>query len=190
VAVYCNVLSHLEAIEELLGGGRWCDDILVTSEFSPDDDLEALFRYYGLTFLGVEECIADLRLIRGAACNSRGRMAKVEPHAEDYMGYINHVWKHRDHSGLAAEFHRMHHHGPYLFADHPHYREGLPADGTYVAMGHRTPRHITPPVPLVVPSLIGAMQALGEVVLATSRLLRSDPGARQRVRNVYGMARF
>ncbi len=190
-ALYCNVLSHLQALEDLLNDGLWCDQVLLGSDFTLDDDVEGLFRYYGLAFLAFEECVADLRLVRGAAAPGQsGRKAKVEEGAEVYMDYINHVWKHRGQNGRAAAFHRVHHHGPYLFADHPRYREALPADGNYVAMGHSTPQYVAAPVSLVVPSLTGGMRALGGVLLATSKLLRNDPHARQRVRSVYGTATF
>jgi hypothetical protein len=185
-AVYCNVLSHLESLEDLLRNGQWCDDAVLEPAFSETDDCIRLFRYYGLVFLAFEECVADLRLIRGAARGiNNGSKAKVEPDAERIMGFVNHVWKHRNAPGQADAFHRLHHHGPYLFADCAAFENALPGDGAYLAMGHTTPSNVSPPVPLVVPSLISAMNALRSVLLATSTLLRHRE-ARRRVESQYG----
>jgi hypothetical protein len=185
-AVYCNVLSHLESLEDLLRSGGWCDEAILEPVFSEADDSIRLFRYYGLVFLAFEECVADLRLIRGAARGTESRSkVKVEADAEMLMGFLNHVWKHRNAPGQADAFHRLHHHGPYLFADCAGFEAALPIDGAYVAMGHTTPPHVPPPVPLVVPSVVLAMKALSEVLLATSTLLRHR-GARRRVESKYG----
>lgn len=186
VAPYCNVLSHVETLEDLLLSGSWCDDVVLEPTFDESEDTLRLFRWYGLAFLAFEECIADLRLVRHAA---RSGPKKVEADAESYMGIINVVWKHRDQAHQGGAFHRMHHHGPYLFADRRGFRTALPPDDVYLALGHPTPSHAHPPVPLVVPSLVTGMRALARVLTSTSSVLR-DRAARARVEKEYGAVRF
>ena len=89
-AVYCNVLSHLETLDDLLTRGTWCDDITLHREFRDDDDCMRLFRYYGLVFLGFDQCIADLRTLVTVATGSK-KQQKLDARIESYMGFINSV---------------------------------------------------------------------------------------------------
>ncbi len=188
-ALYCNLVANLESLEDILREGTWCDHVEVIAEFSAEPERVRLIRYYGLAFLAFEQCVADLRLVRGAIAGTKSR--KVEPTAERYMAFINRVWKHRaGNPTTAGPFHTIHHHGPYLLADCDGYEKALPADGHYFATDHQPPIQSAPPIPLVVPSLPDAMRSLSDVLLTTSGLFRQDPAAKKRVDAAFGLVRL
>ena len=188
VGPYCNALSHLEALHDLLEHGTWCDDVELSPWLNDADDTEQLFRFYGIVFLAWHELVQDLRLIHGAALPGKSKSIKV-PSVDELMGFVNRVFKHRGTPDGDASFHERHHHGPYLFADAPAYAEALPADGQYVAVGQRPRAGARPPLPLVVPSLIDAMRRTSEALRATSSILRHSD-ARARVIAAYGVHRW
>lgn len=184
VGPYCNALSHLKALYELLEHGTWCDSIEIGPCLDDTDEAECLFRFYGLVFLAWHEHVQDLRLIHGAALPGKGKSAKV-PNVDELMRFVNHVYKHRGTRDGDASFHERHHHGPYLFADVPGHDAALPVDG-FVAVGHR-PRPGA--LPLVVPSLVDAMRRTAQALRTTSGILRR-PDARARVIASYGLHRW
>lgn len=189
VGPYCNALSHLQALDELLANSSWCDHLELRPELDESEEAEALFRFVGLVLLAWEQVEADLRLIHGAASPGRGNSRDI-PETVPLRGFLNHVIKHRGTPhGDGAAFHRQHHHGPYLFEDAPQYRRALPSDGAYTALGHRTPATATMGLPLVVPSVVDAMQVLSRALRRTSSLLR-DPSARRRVVEKFGVHVF
>ena len=167
VGVYCNALSHMDSVADLLAHGAWCDELTVPLTFVDDHDADRLFRFYSLVMLMLSECLTDLRNIAQAV----DRRARLEPQAHELMGYINSVWKHRNtDQGEQQSFHGHHHHGPYLFADGGQDVSALAPDGRYVALGH-VPSRGTGPAPLVVPSLTSAVRAVGDQVHALSDVL-------------------
>ena len=189
VAPYCNVLSHLQALDDLLRFGTWCDHVELTAWTDDSDEAEMVFRYYGIVFLLWEELVADLRIIGGAAKTGKPTKRKLST-TEPLMAFINHTWKHRISSLRAGRpFHVSHHHGPYVFADVPGYLDALPSDGAYAALDHRPPLGTMGPLMLVVPSITLAMKDLGRALLETSSLLR-DASSRQKVIDVYGARRL
>jgi hypothetical protein len=189
VAPYCNVLSHLQALDDLLRFGTWCDHVELTAWTDDSDEAEMVFRYYGIVFLLWEELVADLRIIGGAATTGKSTKRKLST-TEPLMEFINRTWKHRSTPLRAGRpFHASHHHGPYVFTDVPGYRAALPADGAYAALDHHPSPGTTGPLVLVVPSITLAMTDLGRAMVETSSLLR-DVSARQKVIDVYGARRF
>lgn len=168
IAIYCNSLSHAEALEDLLEHGIWCDDIHLVDGFSDDDD--RLFRFYAVAFLVLEACFYDLREIAKTVTTG----ARLPADADSLMGFINNVWKHRaGEQGLRPAFHKTHHHGPYLFMDCPGFEDALPEDRAYLSIDHE-PLEINQPLTLVVPSLYAAMSAFGGAVAHVGRQLEGD----------------
>lgn len=182
VGIYCNALSHITALSDLLEHGAWCDDVTMRPEFVDDIGHDKLFRYYSTAFLLLGECLADLRYI-SRIVQSQGQLTHD---AGQLMGFINRVWKHRETpQGTQPAFHRAHHHGPYLFADSPEYESGLPKDGRYMAIGHN---HVDTrePLPLVVPSMVTAVRSVGAQVAAINQLL-GNATARARVESAWAV---
>ena len=176
VGIYCNALSHLDALSDLLLYGQWCDDIVLQAKFTDDERVERLLRFYSIVFLILCECLTDMRNI----VQTVSPRAKLVGDAEALMGYVNRVWKHRVAShGAGVPFHKSHHHGPYLFADSLNFAAALPDDGRYFGLGH-TPAPGDGPMPLVIPSLVKAIRVVGVQVLEVSTLLE-DADARGKV---------
>lgn len=188
VGPYCNTLSHLEALHDLLEHGTWCDPIVLGPWLDDSGDAEWVFRYYGLVFLAWHDHVQDLRLIQGVARPGKAKSAKVSS-VDELMGLVNHVYRHRGTPDGDQSFHERHHHGPYLFADVPGHEAVLPADRRYVAVGHRPPVGAVPPVPLVVPSLVGVMRRTSQALRSTSSILR-QADARNRVSDAYSLHRW
>lgn len=183
IAVYCNSLSHAEALEDLLEHGTWCDDIRIVEGFSEDD--VRLFRFYTVAFLVLEACLCDLREITRAVTKG----ARLPSDAAALMGFINNIWKHRaGEQGQRPAFHKTHHHGPYLFADCPGFEAALPEDGAYLSVDHQ-PSEVNQPLPLVVPSLHVAMSAFGGAVAHVGKQLDGEQ-ARHSIEAAWGDAEF
>ena len=183
VGIYCNALSHLEPLGDLLEHGAWCDEVAVPAEFVGDEcGVEELFRFYSMAFLMLSECLADLRDI----ARTVRRQAKMTEDAEHLIAYINRVWKHRESTqGEQPPFHKAHHHGPYLFADAVDYQSALPPDGRYIALDH-APTGSDVALPLVVPSLVDAVRSVGAQVEAINTILE-DPHARAEVEGAWAV---
>lgn len=176
LASTANALSHIDSFADLLAHGAWCDEIAMPPKFVDDHDADKLLRFYSLAWLMLSECLADLRSIAHAV----SRSTRLLPEADQLMGFINAVWKHRNRGqGEQQPFHRHHHHGPYLFADAGRYKSALPQDRSYVALGHVPPGG-EGPAPLVVPSLISAVGTVGDQVRALDLLL-DRPEAREKL---------
>lgn len=188
VAPYCNVLSNLEALDDLVSFGDWCDHVELVPAFDERDEAEMLFRFFGLVLLAWERVESDLRVIRNAAgAANDGKLTQTDL----FMGFVNRIFKHRERGQGRTDtaFHAHHHHGPYLFADARGYQRALPADGCYRALDHRTPTTSATAIPLVLPSLVSAMHALSVSLRSTSSVL-ANPAARARVESAYGVHVF
>ncbi|GAB3176019.1 hypothetical protein GCM10027059_50240 [Myceligenerans halotolerans] len=191
VAIYCNAMSNVKALEDLLQHGTWCDDVELVEGLTVEDDPfdasqandDRLFRYYTQAFNDLAPCLTDLRTIANST-----KAAKLPIEADSILGFINNVWNHRSREqGQRPAFHKTHHHGPYVFADCPGYEAVLPADGVYLAIDH-SPSKTTQPVPLVVPSLRAAMSAFGTAIAHIDNRLK-DEQARSAVEAEWGEAK-
>lgn len=172
VAVYCNLLDHISALSTHLDFATWCDEIELPTEFSDSGDADLLFRYYMVTFLAIEECFMDLRLIAKAA----GGLKEPKEFGA-IIGTINRVWKHRnlDH-GTSGPFHQTHHHGPYYFAD--------------AGQAPALPSTVPGAVPVVVLSLADAIRLLVEWLNAVVTHVNNDPAARDRIEKKWTSVRL
>ncbi|MCU1400762.1 MAG: hypothetical protein JWN62_3871 [Acidimicrobiales bacterium] len=175
-AVYCNLVSNLDTLMDLLRYGIWCDDIEVPGAALPanGDEAEQLFRYLGLAFLAVDQVVMDTRDVWkavGKACELAGRRLDGQ-----LMARINHIWKHRGASDGTRTMHRDHHHGPYVFLDAQPVAATLPSGADWPAVG--------PGAVLTVPSLPDAIGTLEELISYTDSHLRED-GPRDRVARKY-----
>lgn len=181
VAAYCNLLSHLEALEELLEGGTWCDDVSLSLAFDDGPDSEKLFRFLTTSFLLIDQCFVDCREILQAADGK-----DLQPASRAFAEFINRVWKHRGSraKGKASPaFHSCGHHGPYFFEDDA-ISTPPPPDDCYLSLRHR-PAGDCGAVTVVVPSLKAAINRIGEELSSISELL-SEPAARGRVEAKWG----
>ena len=88
VAPYCNVLSHLQALDDLLRFGTWCDHVELTAWTDDSDEAEMVFRYYGIVFLLWEELVADLRIIGGAAKTGKPTKRKLSTSIHRLAGVV------------------------------------------------------------------------------------------------------
>ena len=154
-AVCCNLISQLETLRDLLTHGTWCDGIEIAQDLT-DHDAEMVFRYYGLAFLVVDQCVMDLRVICKTFSSTsvdrcfRGATAST-------MAAVNRIWKHHDkerNDGFVM--HRDHHHGPYVFTD---INATTPAEG------------------LLVPSLTAGVTAVVKALITVDKHVTTTPSS-------------
>jgi len=161
-AVCCNLISNLDTLADLLTNGTWCDEVSLNS--TDDGDAERLFRYYGLAFLCIDQCVMDLRVVSKALGSKRldGTLKQI---TGSVMASTNRIWKHRDRADASGRMmHRDHHHGPYVFAD------AGPVD------------HVDG---LLVPSLPDAVNATATSVLAVEEIVGDDRSILDRLHAEY-----
>jgi hypothetical protein len=164
VGVYCNALSHLEALEEFLYHASWCDDITLEGIQDDEPASERLLRFYGTGFLLMAECYEDLKDI----AHTSGVTSWTSPF-DPVNGFINTVVKHR--RGPAGGFHISNHHGPYFFEDDPSHSAVLPTNFTSVGnYGGLKAGLVTP---LLVPSLASSAGTLADTVFSMSSVTDS-----------------
>jgi len=176
VGVYCNALSHVEALEDFLFHAAWCDDIKLEGVQDDESSAERLLRFYGTAFLLMAECYEDLKDIAYTIGN-RGWKSPFDP----VNGFINTVVKHRRRS--PGGFHSSNHHGPYFFQDDPSLDLELAAKCTSV--GNYDDLKAGVVTPLLVPSLAGSVDTLAEAVLSMSSATEL-PEVILRIDAVYG----
>lgn len=179
VGVYCNALSHIEALSELLDYARWCDEHDMRDARGDSDEAERLFRYYTTVFLLIEECHQDLIDIAATAdLEQSGPLNRL-------TGFVNRVLKHRrshDH-GVVGGFHVSNHHGPYYFADDPEHAIALPA--AYTSINNYGALKSGVATALLVPSMVDAARALAQAV-AVAAADTSTPAALAQIEAEYG----
>jgi hypothetical protein len=105
IGVYCNALSHVEALEEFLFRATWCDGITMDQIQADEASSERLLRFFGTAFLLMAECYEDLKDI-AATCGDRTWSSPFEV----VNGFINTVVKHR--RQRTGGYHSSNHHGP------------------------------------------------------------------------------
>lgn len=116
-AVACNLVAHLDTLDDLFTNATWCDGIdMADPAISTDGRDEQIYRLYGIVFVMIDQAIYDLRLVADAV--DSGLHAYVKKLTGQMMGRINTIWKHRNRANDENRvMHIHHHHGPYAFAD-------------------------------------------------------------------------
>jgi hypothetical protein len=142
---------------------------------------EPIISYLTLAFLAWEPLAEDYRSLCSIALGERMGAAD----GSELRGWINQVLKHR-HKGNTH--HRVHHHGPYLFEDHPNNddceRDSQPTiarnGSLQLSDGREWAR-------VIVPSLISAAETLADMTTTLDEQLRTDPAAVARIEAAYGV---
>ncbi|MGX5695715.1 hypothetical protein ACWKWP_05900 [Agromyces soli] len=181
VGVYCNALSHIEALSEQLDYARWCDDLDMAVARGDSEDAEKLLRFYTTVFLLMEECHQDLVDIAATAgLEQKGPL-------DGLKGFVNNVLKHRrshDH-GVVGGFHVSNHHGPYYFADDAEHGAVLPP--TYTSIENYGALKSGAVSALLIPSLVDSAAALAHAV-AVAETETSTSAALAQIETEYGRA--
>lgn len=179
VGVYCNALSHVEALSEHLDYARWCDDVEMHEAQGDSEAADRLLRFYTTVFLLLEECHQDLVDIAATA-----GLRSADP-LNIIKGFVNTVLKHRrshDH-GVIGGFHVSNHHGPYYFADDPQHEAALPA--SYTSTKNYGALKSGEVSALLIPSMVEATRALGQAV-AVAAAETATPAAMKLIETEYG----
>lgn len=182
VGVFCNLVSHLEALRDLLTHGTWCDEYLLPEGWTTPNDamVEPIISHMTLAFLIWEPLAEDYRNLHSMAPGGETSISRTS----ELRGWINQVLKHRHRGNV---HHRVHHHGPYLFEDHPnnedYERDSEPTISRNGELQHSDGRAWAR---VVVPSLISAITTLAEMTAAIDERLTTDPAAAARIEAAYG----
>lgn len=179
IGVYCNALSHVEALNELLLLADWCDDIEMRANQADEVDSERLLRLYSIVFLLIEECHQDLIDI--------STTVGFEPPKTlmPVKAFVNNVLKHRrtKSRGVVGGFHVSNHHGPYFFADDPDHSTDLPSELTSIDnFGELSAGTVAA---VLMPSLVTTVAALADAIVALAAAT-GTPEASKKIEQEYG----
>lgn len=183
IGLFCNLVSNLESLDDLLSKAKWCDDFEVPLGWAEPFSVDELLRLYGIIFLVWEQTVEDYDDLLKVGLMPRREVKAYDARAGSLKALINNVFKHRHHRSTGG-WHRAHHHGPYLFDDN--------SANARVERDAEPTVSVERPAPgkkdytrLVVPSLVSAMESLGRLQSITDAML-TDDDSRARVVATWG----